>query len=94
METPPIAQRSRESFKLISLVETLLNPTYGDDDKMSVPKILAEMGRFRVWSENIGAHRQGRISLDYRLRQSKRMQSRAIGLLDDLIRTLQQGKYA
>ncbi|OCL02070.1 hypothetical protein AOQ84DRAFT_383049 [Glonium stellatum] len=43
-----------------------------------------EFGRFRIWSGNIGAHRTGRSSLSYRLRDASHLKSRVIELLTDL----------
>lgn len=49
-----------------------------------------EYGRFRVWSGNISAHRTGRRSLEYRLRDSSNLQATVTGLLEDLQDALQQ----
>lgn len=92
MEDPPIASRSNRLLQLICQIEALIHNGCNDDYKVSVPTLLAEAGRYRVWTENIGAHRQGKISLDYRLRQSSRMQRRAVSLLDDLIVALEKSK--
>jgi hypothetical protein len=51
-----------------------------------------ELGRFRIWSGNIGAHKTGRSSLDYRLRENLNLERMVIKLLDDLKRTLEDGK--
>jgi uncharacterized C2H2 Zn-finger protein len=41
-------------------------------------------GRFRLWVGNIGAHRRGRASLDYKLREASHIRSRVIELLQSL----------
>ena len=50
-----------------------------------------EFGRFRIWSGNIGAHRIGRASLDYRLRDASHIRQRVEFLLQDLVETIQDG---
>jgi len=53
-----------------------------------------ELGRFRIWSGNIGAHRTGRSSLSYRLRDASHLKVRVIGLLTDLEEALRDGKQS
>lgn len=43
-----------------------------------------EVGRFRVWSGNLGALQKGHSSLDYRLRDSPLLSSNALKLLKEL----------
>jgi hypothetical protein len=57
-----------------------------------VPQVSDEFGRFKVWSSNIGAHRSGRSSLDYRLRDASHIQKRVLQLLADLSQSLDEGK--
>ncbi|KAI3328087.1 hypothetical protein HD806DRAFT_549919 [Xylariaceae sp. AK1471] len=47
-------------------------------------KVRDEHTRFKVWSGNIGAHRTGTSSLDYRLRDSSHIRTQIILLLQDL----------
>jgi hypothetical protein len=47
-----------------------------------------EQTRFKVWSGNIGAHRTGASSLDYRLRDSSNIREQVVRLLQDLIELL------
>lgn len=47
-----------------------------------------ELGRFRVWAANIGAHQQGLSSLDYRLRDASHIQSQIFRLLTALEESL------
>ncbi|KAF8243859.1 hypothetical protein K440DRAFT_636735 [Wilcoxina mikolae CBS 423.85] len=42
------------------------------------------LGRFKVWGENCGAHRHGRVSLDYRLREAANVKQMVLELLDNL----------
>jgi hypothetical protein len=42
------------------------------------------LGRFRLWVGNIGAHRRGRGSLDYKLREASHIRNRVIDLLQNL----------
>ena len=43
-----------------------------------------EQTRFKVWAGNIGAHRLGMSSLDYRLRDASHIRKQIFRLLDDL----------
>ncbi|KAF2267558.1 hypothetical protein CC78DRAFT_576928 [Lojkania enalia] len=43
-----------------------------------------ELGRFRLWCGNIGSHRKGRSSLDFKLREASHIKERVIELLKDL----------
>lgn len=52
-----------------------------------------ECDRFKLWSQNIGAHRKGRSSLDYRLRDASNLRKQAVDLVGDLAQALEDGKY-
>ncbi|RWA12848.1 hypothetical protein EKO27_g2242 [Xylaria grammica] len=53
-------------------------------EEKSLQKIRDEHTRFKIWSGNIGAHREGMSSLDYRLRDSSHIHDQIIRLLQDL----------
>jgi hypothetical protein len=55
------------------------------------PTIRDDCGRFKVWAENVGAHRGDRLSLDHRLREATRMKHMVVSLLEDLITALRDG---
>jgi hypothetical protein len=42
------------------------------------------LGRFRLWVGNMGAHRRGRASLDYKLREASHIRERVLELLQNL----------
>jgi hypothetical protein len=49
------------------------------------PSVMQDLlGRFRLWVGNIGAHRRGRASLDYKLREASHIRNRVIELLQSL----------
>ncbi|KAF8424838.1 hypothetical protein EV426DRAFT_597392, partial [Tirmania nivea] len=54
------------------------------------PNVAEELGRFRVWAGNTGAHRTGRISLDYRLREASHIHAQVTKLLTDLLTDLEK----
>lgn len=58
-------------------------------DQISIPALQEELGRFRVWAGNVGAHRSGRVSLDHKLRESFQIHSKVSELLGDLDESLQ-----
>jgi hypothetical protein len=52
-----------------------------------------DLGRFRVWANDIGAHRIGRSSLDFRLRDALHLVERILSLLEDLTEALDDGEF-
>ncbi|EXM00559.1 hypothetical protein NOF04DRAFT_3558 [Fusarium oxysporum II5] len=58
------------------------SPTFGRD-------MADQQTRFNVWAGNIGAHRTGLSSLDYRLRGSSHIKFQVLSLLKDLIELMQ-----
>jgi hypothetical protein len=51
-----------------------------------------DVGRFRVWAENSGAHRRDRMSLEYRLREASGVKQMVIKLLGDIHTNVEEGK--
>ncbi|KAH6656494.1 hypothetical protein BKA67DRAFT_158152 [Truncatella angustata] len=75
METASIAEKVRhclEGFKAIA----------------NAGQVSEELARFKVWTGNIGAHRKGSSSLDYRLRDASHLRIQVISVLSDLIEAL------
>ena len=92
-DSQAIAARCLECGESFSLLLTLLmNPDTADSYQTTLPLLQHEWGRLRVWAGNTAAHRRGRVSLDYRLREATHMRQRAIDLLDDLNSSLQEGE--
>jgi len=58
--------------------------------KLPSSVILDLVGRFRLWVGNIGAHRKGRASLDYKLREAPHIRIRVAELLQHLDCVLQR----
>lgn len=56
--------------------------------------VVDEMGRFRVWAAHAGAHRSGRVSLDYRLREALHIHKQVTKLLEELYEDLEDGKLS
>lgn len=78
-----------QSFQ--TLCSALLQPNLDFSEQIPLPKVKDELSRFKVWSGNIGAHRSGRSSLDYRLRDASHLRKRIIDLLEDLNESLGDG---
>ncbi|KAK4213299.1 hypothetical protein QBC37DRAFT_174436 [Rhypophila decipiens] len=58
--------------------------SYDTPNKEVVDSLREEEARFKVWAGNIGAHKAGRSSLDYRLRDASHIQEQVIELITDL----------
>jgi hypothetical protein len=75
--------------RCLTLFRALLDPSYGYNLGLLGPGLAHQMAdeqsRFKVWSGNIGAHRIGMSSLDYRLRDASHVKSQVINLLKDLV---------
>ncbi|RPB26488.1 hypothetical protein L211DRAFT_680078 [Terfezia boudieri ATCC MYA-4762] len=46
--------------------------------------------RFKLWAGNAGAHRSGRMSLDYRMREALHIHSQVVQLLEDMEHALEE----
>ncbi|KAK6700191.1 hypothetical protein SNK05_012981 [Fusarium graminearum] len=53
-------------------------------DRNAALEIREEETRFKIWSGNMGAHSEGRRSLQYRLRDASHLQKQVMSLLDEL----------
>jgi hypothetical protein len=75
-----------DSFKL-------LFDYYKGNASTDIPSTLSdEHGRLRVWAENVGAHRQGLMSLDYRLREASRTKKALGNIFGDLTEAVEESK--
>ncbi|EHK98044.1 hypothetical protein M7I_6090 [Glarea lozoyensis 74030] len=52
-----------------------------------------ELGRLKIWAGNIAAHRNGKVSLDHRLRDATPLRGRIVSLLDDMSEILQEDVF-
>lgn len=82
--------RCDNSFK--ELIDALQAPERDFGEKLTLASIREDYGRFKVWRGNTGAHQNPsrRISLDYRLRDSKFYRDKIIRHLLDLTDALNQ----
>ncbi|KAH8725262.1 hypothetical protein GQ44DRAFT_681650 [Phaeosphaeriaceae sp. PMI808] len=71
------------SYALISSVDKWTN-------SINHEALEDEIGRFRVWSGNLGALQKGHSSLDYRLRDSPLLSSNALKFLQELVDNLNE----
>lgn len=69
------------------------DPSEITNEKLIDPKHLKtlqdELSRFKVWSGNMGAHKTGTSSLDYRLRDATHIRNQVLNLVQDLINLIQ-----
>ena len=71
------------------LLQNLETSNYQD----ATQRLLDEFGRFRVWAGNAGAHRTGRVSLDYRLQEASHIHAQLTELLEELNKDLGEGGF-
>ncbi|KAL8780646.1 MAG: hypothetical protein Q9213_006383 [Squamulea squamosa] len=72
-----------------TLQETLsTNRVY--EEQLSKEAVNDLFGRFNIWAGNIGAGRQGRASLDYRLREVSEIKGEVVSILQYLANSLQE----
>ncbi|KAK3368852.1 hypothetical protein B0T24DRAFT_721905 [Lasiosphaeria ovina] len=55
----------------------------------SLATVMDQLARSKIWAGNIGVHRKGRSSLDYRLREASHIRDQVVRLLGDLLDALQ-----
>ncbi|KAI9150003.1 HET-domain-containing protein [Paramyrothecium foliicola] len=67
---------------LRSAIEAEGTPTPGEG--MSLTDVVDQLGRFKVWSANIGAHKTGRASLEFRLRDASHLRKQVVDILEDI----------
>lgn len=51
-----------------------------------------QVGRFKLWAGNAGAHRRGKTSLDYRMREALHIHRQVVQLLEDMEHALEEGQ--
>lgn len=62
-------------------------------DEITSSDVSDAIGRFRVWSSNIGARKTDRSSLEYRLRDASHIQERVQALLQSLNGFIEDGVF-
>ncbi|KAK3946401.1 hypothetical protein QBC46DRAFT_276311, partial [Diplogelasinospora grovesii] len=76
--------------RCLSIFKLLLSQERGwNEGHVRLSSVQDEFSRFKVWAGNLGAHRTGRSSLEYRLRDASNLQAHIIGLLQELSQLLQ-----
>jgi hypothetical protein len=88
----PIASCAKNCLGLFEdLVELLRQPAHQDD--ISDTEITDAFGRFKIWAGNIGAFQQIDLksSLDFRLRDTPKISTQILEILDDLAESLEDG---
>ena len=76
--------------QLLTLLEA---PDCDPPKKRLLSNFADQIGRFRVWAVDAGAHRseRSRVSLNYRLREASHVHTRVTGLLQELDGDLKEG---
>jgi len=90
---PSIARHVRDSSdRFQSVLAALVIAPSSVSSKIPPSGLGDELGRFRVWSGNVGAHRNGRESLDYKLREASHIRERVIELLQNVVVVLEEAQ--
>ena len=72
----------------------LLQDLEASNDQATTRTLLEdEFGRFNIWAGNAGAHRIGKVSLDYRLREAPHIHAELTELLGELSNDLEEGAF-
>jgi len=91
----PIALRAKNCVGLFEdLVELLRQPEHRRAYGLSDAVVTDALGRFKIWAGNIGAF-QGqdvKSSLDFRLRDTPKISTQILEILDDLAESLVDGR--
>jgi hypothetical protein len=83
-EIAPLVQECLKTFT------DLTNDTFSLGTT-GIPKVLwqDELGRFKIWAANIGAHRIGQSSLDFRLRDASHVREQVLRVLNGIKQDLE-----
>lgn len=88
-----IASHVSECFQSLDDLKCLMRDAENEYlDQVQPCEITEELGRFRIWAGSMGAHRRGRSSLDYRLRDASHIRDKVQALLEDLIDSIQRSE--
>lgn len=85
-QIPTKVKRCLAAYQLT--IKTLQSPDDSDERRLDTA-FHEQRNRFKVWSANVGAHRTGTSSLDYKLRDASLISRHIVDLLDDLEQLLQ-----
>ena len=92
-ETISITQSLSACFsKFDEVFKGTMFPLIAQTDGLILEAWQDELGRLRMWASNIGAHRSGLSSLDFRLRDASHIRQQIVRLLGDLLRRLQDAR--
>ena len=86
MDIPHVVRKCIEAFERVIDASGVL--IFGPDQRL-LDNWTDELGRFRIWRSNIGAHRKGRRSLDFQVRDDAEIREQIIELLQSLESMLQ-----
>ena len=75
---------------LKTICSRLERESASDTDLLQISRWQDELGRLRLWAANIGAHRTGQSSLEFRLKDSSHIRGQVTNLLLDLGQTFQE----
>jgi len=90
----PIALRAKKCVGFFEdLVELLRQPGHQHDHDLSEVEATDAFGRFKIWAGNIGAFQQIELksSLDFRLRETPKISTQIVEILDELAESLEDG---
>jgi hypothetical protein len=90
----PIVEAYRQC--IISFEDLSFNLKNQEDEVLKLqlrPEAVDEqLGRVRVWAANVGAHREGKMSLDHKLREASHIREKIIEMLVELQHSLNESK--
>ena len=73
------------------LIQEFENSKSRSAEELTLDDLEDVRGRLRLWAGNSGAHRTGRVSLDYKLRYSSQVHDKVTEYLEALDNTLRSG---
>lgn len=89
---PNMKKISEEVLDCLQSFQKLKDTVASSGNGNTALDISDELGRFNIWSGNIGAHRSGQSSLEYRLKDASHLRDHVLLLLRSLRDNLQDGK--
>ena len=91
----PIAPKVRQCLAQFEAVKIDFDESTSSNDitaGMPLSGLEDQLARFKVWARNVGAHRTGKSSLEYRLRDASNIWKQVVELLNNLEEALRDGE--
>jgi len=95
MNPSPISSRAKKVVNLFECLQAAFQEPQYQLDRHAGIGTVDGLGRFKIWARNLGAFQSAdfKSSLDYRLRETPKLVTQIVNILDELAESLNDGVY-